>query len=168
MGDIMSRKDNDMKKWNPNGGFPTAEQLERMVAAEVKHLAEAALQREQAKTARSEARRDRLRKVYWRQVVPTEQKVDLETIFAVVGRVASDTFYAWRRVAATDLVALSSAGMRNDLDDLEFLVNRCIFSEIRTCHTEEYQQCYDDQEYYHLLLKDLCRHFFLFHAFPPS
>ena len=96
MGDIMSRKDNDMKKWNPTGGFPTTEQLERMVAAEVKHLAEAALQREQAKTARSEARRDRLRKVYWRQVVPTGQKVDLETIFAVVGRVASDTFYAWR------------------------------------------------------------------------
>ena len=82
----MSRKDGSMKKWNPNGGFPTAEQLERMVAAEVKHLAEAALQRQQAKTERSEARRDRLRKVYWRQVEPTGQKVDLETIFAVVGR----------------------------------------------------------------------------------
>ena len=122
----MSRKDGSMKKWNPNGSFPTAEQLERMVAAEVKHLAEAALQRQQAKTERSEARRDRLRKVYWRQVEPTGQKVDLETIFAVVGRVASDTFYAWRRVAATDLVALSSAGVRNDLDDLEFLVNRSL------------------------------------------
>ena len=43
----MSRKDGSMKKWNPNGGFPTAEQLERMVAAEVKHLAEVALQRQQ-------------------------------------------------------------------------------------------------------------------------
>ena len=122
----MSRKDSTMKKWNPNGGFPTAEQLERMVAAEVRHLAEAVLQRQQAKTEKSEARRNRLRKVYWRHVEPTGQKVDLEAIFTVVGRVASDTFYAWRRVAATDLVALSSAGARNDLDDLEFLVNRSL------------------------------------------
>ena len=122
----MSRKDSTMKKWNPNGGFPTAEQLERMVAAEVRHLAEAVLQRQQAKTEKSEARRNRLRKVYWRHVEPTGQKVDLEAIFTVVGRVASDTFYAWRRVAATDLVALSSAGVRNDLDDLEFLVNRSL------------------------------------------
>ena len=115
-----------MREWHPEQGFPTPKQMARMVAAEVKHLAEAALQRQQAKTERSEARRDRLRKVYWRQVEPTGQKVDLETIFAVVGRVASDTFYAWRRVAATDLVALSSAGVRNDLDDLEFLVNRSL------------------------------------------
>lgn len=122
----MSRKDSTMKKWNPNGGFPTAEQLERMVAAEVRHLAEAALQREQTKTAKSEARRDRLRKVYWRHVEPTGQKVDLEAIFTVVGRVASDTLYAWRRVATIDLVALSSAGVRSDLDDLEFLVNRSL------------------------------------------
>ena len=29
------------KQWNPGGGFPSAEQVERMVAAEVRHLAEA-------------------------------------------------------------------------------------------------------------------------------
>ena len=115
-----------MKKWNPNGGFPTPEQLERMVVEKVRHLAEAALQRQQAKTARIEARRDRLRKVYWRQVEPTGQKVDLEAIFTIVGRVASDTLYAWRCVATIDLVALSSAGVRSDLDDLEFLVNRSL------------------------------------------
>lgn len=52
------------KNWNPNGGFPSAEQVERMVAAEVKHLAESEYAREHGIEEKRESRRDRLRAAY--------------------------------------------------------------------------------------------------------
>ncbi len=115
-----------MKHWNPNGGFPTDAQLRRMVEREVRLLAEERLRKEQASAARREARRDRLRAVYWRSVAPTGQKVDFESVLALVGRISSDTLYAWRRIAPVDIAALADAGGRDGLDDLEFTVNRAL------------------------------------------
>ena len=52
------------KQWNPGGGFPSPEQVERMVAAEVRHLAEAEYARQRGIEEKSESRRDRLRAAY--------------------------------------------------------------------------------------------------------
>ncbi len=115
-----------MKNWNPNGGFPTDAQLKRMVEREVRLIAEERLRKEQESTEKREARRDRLRRVYWRCVAPTGQKVDFEAVLALVGRVSSDTLYAWKKMNALDLASLADAGRRDGLDDLEFIVNRSL------------------------------------------
>ena len=52
------------KIWNPSNGFPTPEQLERMVSAEVKHIAEAEYAREREAEDRRRRRRERLRAAY--------------------------------------------------------------------------------------------------------
>ena len=52
------------KNWNPNQGFPSPEQVERMVAAEVKHLAETEYARNRGIEEKRQSRRDRLRTAY--------------------------------------------------------------------------------------------------------
>ena len=85
------------KNWNPSGGFPSAEQVERMVAAEVKPLAECEYARERGIEEKQESR-----------------------------NVAAITLSAWRGLFALDMVALADAGSREDFDDLEFLVTRAL------------------------------------------
>nr|DAL88216.1 MAG TPA: hypothetical protein [Caudoviricetes sp.] len=52
-----------IREWHPEQGFPTAKQMARMVAAEVRAQVEAAMQCERDKAAKAESRRDRLRGV---------------------------------------------------------------------------------------------------------
>ena len=114
------------KNWNPNGGFPSAEQVERMVAAEVKHLAESEYARERANEEKRESRRDRLRAAYRLQHQQVGRKVNLDAVYALVGNVAAITLSAWRGLFSLDMVALADAGSREDFDDLEFLVTRAL------------------------------------------
>ena len=114
------------KNWKPDQGFPTPEQVERMVAAEVKHIAEAEYERERGAEEKRESRRDRLRAAYRIQHKPVGRKVNREAIFFLVGNVASVTFAAWRGLFALDMVALADAGNREDFDDMEFLVTRAL------------------------------------------
>lgn len=114
------------KNWNPNGGFPSAEQVERMVAAEVKHLAECEYVRERANEEKRESRRDRLRAAYRLQHQQVGRKVNLDAVYALVGNVAAITLSAWRGLFTLDMVALADAGSREDFDDLEFLVTRAL------------------------------------------
>ena len=112
--------------WNPDQGFPTPEQVKRMVVAEVKRIAEAEYKRERGAEEKRESRRDRLRTAYRLQHKPVGRKVNLDAIFFLVGNVASVTFAAWRGLFALDMVALAEAGTREDFDDLEFLVTRAL------------------------------------------
>ena len=114
------------KNWNPDQGFPTPEQVKRMVVAEVKHIAEAEYKRERGAEEKRESRRDRLRAAYRLQHKPGGRKVNLDAIFFLVGNIASVTFAAWRGLFALDMVALAEAGTREDFDDLEFLVTRAL------------------------------------------
>jgi len=114
------------KNWNPDQGFPTPEQVERMIAAEVKHLAEIEYARNRGIEEKRESRRDRLRTAYRLQRKPVGYRVNLDAIFSRVGNVASVTFAAWRGLFALDMVALAEAGTREDFDDLEFLVTRAL------------------------------------------
>ncbi len=99
------------KNWNPDQGFPTPEQVKRMVAAEVKHIAEAEYKSERGAEEKRESRRDRLRTAYRLQHKPVGRKVNLDAIFFLVGNIASVTF---------------AAGTREDFDDLEFMVTRAL------------------------------------------
>ena len=110
----------------PNSGFPSAEQVERMVAAEVKHLAEAEYARERGIEEKRESRRDRLRAAYRLQHQQVGRKVNLDAVYALVGNVAAITLSAWRGLFALDMVALADAGSREDFDELEFLVTRAL------------------------------------------
>lgn len=114
------------KNWNPNSGFPSAEQVERMVTAEVKHLAESEYARERANEEKRESRRDRLRAAYRLQHQQVGRKVNLDAVYALVGNVAAITLSAWRGLFSLDMVALADAGSREDFDDLEFLVTRAL------------------------------------------
>ena len=114
------------KNWNPNGGFPSAEQVERMVAAEVKRLAEVEYARERGIEEKREGRRDRLRAAYRLQHQQVGRKVNLDAVYALVGNMAAITLSAWRGLFALDMVALADAGSREDFDDLEFLVTRSL------------------------------------------
>ncbi|MGN0842910.1 MAG: hypothetical protein ACI4QF_06550 [Kiritimatiellia bacterium] len=114
------------KSWNPNQGFPSPEQVERMVAAEVKYLAEIEYARNRGSEEKRESRRDRLRTAYRLQRKPVGCRVNLDAVFSLVGNVASVTFAAWRGLFALDMVALSDAGNREDFDDMEFLVTRAL------------------------------------------
>ena len=114
------------KNWNPDQGFPTPEQVKRMVVAEVKHIAEAEYKRERGAEEKRESRRDRLRAAYRIQHKAVGRKVDRAAIFFLVGNVASVTFAAWRGLFALDMVALADAGSREDFDDMEFLVTRAL------------------------------------------
>ena len=112
--------------WNPDQGFPTPEQVKRMVVAEVKHIAEAEYKRGRGAEEKRESRRDRLRTAYRLQHKPVGRPVNLDAIFFLVGNVASVTFAAWRGLFALDMVALAEAGTREDFDDLEFMVTRAL------------------------------------------
>ena len=114
------------KNWNPNGGFPTPEQVERMVAAEVKRLAEAAYARQREIEEKQESRRDRLRAAYRLQHRQVGPNVNIDAIHALVGNVAAITLAAWKGLFALDMVALAEAGDRDDFDVLEFLVTRAL------------------------------------------
>ena len=87
-----------MIKWKPSAGFPTAEQVARMVADEVKHLAEAEYARQRGIEEKQESRRDRLRAAYRLQHREVGRKVNLDAVFALVGNVAAITLSAWRAV----------------------------------------------------------------------
>ena len=114
------------KNWNPNGDFPSPEQVERMVAAEDRHLAATEYARARGVEEKRESRRDRLRAAYRLQHRPVGRRVSLDAVFALVGNVAAITLSAWRGLIALDMVALADSGSREDFDDLEFLVTRSL------------------------------------------
>ena len=114
------------RNWNTNDGFPSPEQVERMVAAEVRRIAESEYERERGIEEKRESRRDRLRAAYRLQHREVGRKVNLDAVFALVGNVAAITLSAWRGLFALDMVALADAGSREDFDDLEFLVTRAL------------------------------------------
>ena len=115
-----------MKNWRPNMGFPTPEQVTRMVAAEVKRLAGAEYQRTKAKADAVAERRERLRNVYRRHIPASGRKVDFGTVRRTVEDVAGETLAAWRRLAVIDELALADSATRADFDELEFLVTRSL------------------------------------------
>ncbi len=115
-----------MVKWKPSAGFPTAEQVARMVAAEVKHLAEAEYQRQKSKEAKVVERRDRLRTAYRRYIPADGCTVDFSNVRKVVENVAGVTLAAWRRLSRIDELALAETASRADFDELEFLVTRSL------------------------------------------
>ena len=91
-----------MKNWCPSMGFPTPEQMTRMVATEVKRLAEAEYHRTKAKAELVAERRDRLRDVYRRHIPAGGRKVNFGTVRRTVEDVAGETLAAWRRLSAID------------------------------------------------------------------
>ena len=113
-----------VREWHPEQGFPTARQMARMVAAEVRAQVESAMQRERDKAAKAESRRDRLRGVYRRHSGEGAESVDFGAVRNLVERAAAATFAAWRGISQIDHIALAEAGTREEFDDLEFLVNR--------------------------------------------
>ena len=113
-----------IREWNPEQGFPTARQMARMVAAEVKAQVETAMQREREKAEKSASRRKRLRDVYRRHSGEGGKPVDFGEVRNLVENAAAATCAAWRGVAQLDHIALADAGTREDFDDLEFLINR--------------------------------------------
>ena len=113
-----------MREWHPEQGFPTAKQMARMVAAEVRAQVETAMQRERDKTEKAENRRERLRDVYRRHTGAGGKTVDFDRVRKLVEGIAEATFAAWRGLAEIDHIALAEAGTREEFDDLEFLVNR--------------------------------------------
>ena len=113
-----------LRTWHPEQGFPTAKQMARMVAAEVRAQVEAAMERERAKAAKAESRRDRLRGVYRRHAGEGADAVDFGAVRNLVESAAAATFAAWREVAQLDHIALAEAGSKEEFDDLEFLINR--------------------------------------------
>ena len=115
-----------MKLWNQRMGFPTPEQVTRMVAAEVKRLAEAEYQRTKAKAEIATERRDRLRDVYRRHIPAGGQKVDFGSVRKTVEDVAGETLAAWRRLSEIDELTLADSVTRADFDELEFLVTRSL------------------------------------------
>ena len=115
-----------MIKWKPSAGFPTAEQVARMVAAEVKHLAEAEYQRQKSKEAKIVERRDRLRTAYRRYIPFDGRKVDFSIVRRTVENVAGVTFAAWRRLSHIDELAFAESASRAEFDELEFLVTRSL------------------------------------------
>ena len=115
-----------MKNWCPSMGFPTPEQVTRMVATEVKRLAGAEYQRTKAKAEMFAERRDRLRDVYRRHIPAGGRKVDFGTVRRTVEDVAGETLAAWRRLAVIDELALADSATRADFDELEFLVTRSL------------------------------------------
>ena len=112
--------------WNQKMVFPTPEQVTRMVAAEVKRLAEAEYQRTKAKAEIVTERRDRLRDVYRRHIPAGGQKVDFGTVRKMVEDVAGETLAAWRRLSEIDELTLADSATRADFDELEFLVTRSL------------------------------------------
>lgn len=110
-----------VREWHPEQGFPTARQMARMVAAEVRAQVEAAMQREREKAAKDKCRRDRLRGVYRRHSGEGAEAVDFGAVRNLVERAAAATFAALRGVAQLDHIALAEAETREDFDDLEFL-----------------------------------------------
>ena len=113
-----------MREWHPEQGFPTAKQMARMVAAEVRAQVETAMQRERDKTEKAESRRERLRDVYRRHTGAGGKTVDFDRVRKLVEGIAEAAFAAWRGLAEIDHIALAEAGTREEFDDLEFLVNR--------------------------------------------
>ena len=113
-----------LRTWHPEQGFPTAKQMARMVAAEVRAQVEAAMERERAKAAKAESRRDRLRGVYRRHSGEGGKPVDFGEVRNLVENAAAATCAAWRGIAQLDHISLAEAGSKEDLDDLEFLVSR--------------------------------------------
>ena len=77
---------------------------------------------------RGELRRERLREVCRRLAgrERTGNPVELAAVQARLDRVAEATLDGWRAVVSLDPLALAEAGTREDLDELEFLVSRCL------------------------------------------
>ena len=113
-----------IREWHPEQGFPTAKQMARMVAAEVRAQVEAAMQRERDKAAKAESRRDRLRGVYRRHSGEGAKDVDFGTVRNLVENAAAATFAAWSGDALLAHIARADAARKADFDDLEFLINR--------------------------------------------
>ena len=113
-----------MREWHPEQGFPTAKQMARMVAAEVRAQVETAMQRERDKAEKAESRRERLRDVYRRHTGVGGKDVDFDRVRKLVEGIAEATFAAWRGLAEIDHIALAESGTREEYNDLEFLVNR--------------------------------------------
>ena len=113
-----------VREWHPEQGFPTARQMARMVAAEVRAQVETAMQREREKAEKAPSRRDRLRGVYRRHSGDGGSPVDFGEVRNLVENAAAATCAAWRGIAQLDHIALAEAGSKEDLDDLEFLVSR--------------------------------------------
>ena len=126
-----------MREWHPEQGFPTAKQMARMVAAEVRAQVETAMQRERDKAEKVERRRERLRDVYRRHTGASGKDVDSDSAWQLVEGIAEATFAAWRGLAEIDHIALAEAGTREEFDDLEFLVNRglCELNGVRSVVT---------------------------------
>ena len=126
-----------VREWHPEQGFPTAKQMARMVAAEVRAQVETAMQRERDKAEKVESRRERLRDVYRRHTCAGRKTVDFDRVRKLVEGIAEATFAAWRGLAEIDHIALAEAGTREEFDDLEFLVNRglCELNDVKNVVT---------------------------------
>ena len=119
-----------VREWHPEQGFPTARQMARMVAAEVRAQVEAAMHRERDKAAKAESYRDRLRGVYRRHSGEGTESVDFGAFRNLIENAAAATFAAWRGVAQLDHIALAEAGAKEDFGDFESLINRGLGGEL--------------------------------------
>lgn len=115
-----------MSIWNPSGRFPSAKEMSRMVAAEVRARVEATIAREQAEEEVRIKRRDRLREAYRKHIPDNGMVVDFEAVRELVEDLAGLTLAGWKRLSELDHIGLADAGTRDDFNDLEFLVNRSL------------------------------------------
>lgn len=84
--------------------------------------------KERAGMKQGERRRERLREACRRLAGRdrTGSPVELAAVQAHLDRVAEATLDGWRTVVSLDPLALAEAGTREDLEELEFLVSRCL------------------------------------------
>ena len=115
-----------MDIWKVRGRFPTSEEMSRMVAAEVRARVEATIAQEKAAEEVRVKRRDRLREAYRKHNPDNMIEFDFEFVRGLIEDLAGETLAAWKRFSQLDHIRLAEAGSRDDFNDLEFLINRCL------------------------------------------
>ena len=115
-----------MDIWKVRGRFPTSEEMSRMVAAEVRARVEATIAQEKAAEEVRVKRRDRLREAYRKHNPDNMIEFDFEFVRGLIEDLAGETLSAWKSLSQLDHIRLAEAGSRDDFNDLEFLINRCL------------------------------------------
>ena len=115
-----------MDIWKVRGRFPTSEEMSRMVAAEVRARVEATIAQEKVAEEVRVKRRDRLREAYRKHNPDNMVEFDFESVTVLIEELAGETLAVWKSLSQIDHIRLADAGTRDDFNDLEFLINRCL------------------------------------------
>ena len=107
-----------------DGKIPNGNQIQKLVAAQVRERVEAAVRKENEAEVKRISRREHLREVYRRHVPENGEEVDFAQLSEMIEDVTARTFAAWRRLAQMDVIAIAKSAEREAFNDLEFLLYR--------------------------------------------